>query len=175
MRLSILVATLVAVMAVSGCKSKATRSDAGAPRPIPAPATTGGYNDTVAQGATEVSGFDAAQEAERSLSTNVVYFDFDDTAIKGEYQSVIDSFGAYLRNNPAARVRLEGHADERGTREYNIGLGERRAIAVESALLSLGVSREQLSLVSYGEERPVDAGHNEQAWALNRRVQLLRQ
>lgn len=172
MRLSILVATLVAVMAVGGCKSKATRSDLGAPRPI---ATTSGGDDAIAQGANEVSGFDAAQEAERSLSTNLVYFDFDDTVIKSEYQPVIDRFAAYLRNNPAARVRLEGHADERGTREYNIGLGERRAIAVESALLSLGVSREQLSLVSYGEERPVDTEHNEQAWALNRRVQLLRQ
>ncbi|WP_370305004.1 peptidoglycan-associated lipoprotein Pal [Sinimarinibacterium flocculans] len=121
------------------------------------------------------SGFDTAAAAERALSTNVIYFDFDDTAIRAEYRGVVDAYARFLKDNPSARLRLEGHADERGTREYNLGLGERRALAVESALLAQGVSREQLSILSYGEERPEDLGHSASAWSKNRRVQLVRQ
>ena len=79
----------------------------------------------------------------------------------------------YLTRNPGTRVRLEGHADERGTREYNVGLGERRANAVRDALLLRGVSARQISVVSYGEERPVSLGHNERAWDQNRRVEFV--
>ncbi len=121
------------------------------------------------------AGFDTAAAAERALTTNIVYFDFDDTSIKAEYQGVVDSYARYLTSTPAARVRLEGHADERGTREYNLGLGERRALAVEAALLAKGANREQISVLSYGEERPEDLSHNEAAWSKNRRVQIVRQ
>jgi peptidoglycan-associated lipoprotein len=121
------------------------------------------------------SGFDTAAAAERALSTNVIYFDFDETTIRPEYMGVVDAYARYLQGNPSARARLEGHADERGTREYNLGLGERRALAVESALLGKGVSREQISVLSYGEERPEDLAHSESAWSKNRRVQIVRQ
>ncbi|HPN80425.1 OmpA family protein, partial [Dokdonella sp.] len=79
----------------------------------------------------------------------------------------------YLRQFPNARVTLEGHADERGTREYNLGLGERRGNAVQSAISSAGASGGQLNVVSYGEERPVDRGHDESAWSKNRRVEIV--
>ncbi len=133
------------------------------------------YTDVIAPAPMGDAGYDAAAAAERSLTTNVVYFDFDESVIKPEYQNVVDAYARYLTANPTAKVRLEGHADERGTREYNIGLGERRGNAVESALRAKGVSGQQLSVISYGEERPAEAGHNEAAWAKNRRVQIVRQ
>ncbi len=160
-----------AALLVSACGSDKTRSDAGAVSQTNAP-----YTDSISPlPSTLDGGYDATVAAERALTTNLIYFDFDDTVLKPQYQSVVDAYSSYLQANPTAKVRLEGHADERGTREYNIGLGERRAMAVEAALLSSGVSAQQLSVISYGEERPADEGHNEQAWALNRRVQLVRQ
>jgi peptidoglycan-associated lipoprotein len=108
-------------------------------------------------------------------SEKSVYFDFDKSEIKPEGFAVISSWAQYLSANPTAKVRLEGNTDERGTREYNIGLGERRANAVGAALQSKGVSASQLSTVSYGKERPVALGHDEAAWSQNRRVDIVQQ
>ena len=107
------------------------------------------------------------------LSKRVVYFDFDRADIRADSQSVVAAHARYLAGNPAQKVRLEGHADERGSREYNIGLGERRGQAVRRALLLQGVAELQLSTVSYGEERPAAAGSDEQAYSLNRRVEIV--
>jgi peptidoglycan-associated lipoprotein len=107
------------------------------------------------------------------LSKRIVYFDFDRADIRADSQSVVAAHAAYLSKNPSQKVRLEGHADERGSREYNIGLGERRGQAVRRALLLQGVAELQLSTVSYGEERPAVAGSDEQAYALNRRVEIV--
>jgi peptidoglycan-associated lipoprotein len=104
-----------------------------------------------------------------------VYFDFDKSDIKPEGQAVISSWAQYLAANPTVKVRLEGNTDERGTREYNIGLGERRANSVGSALQAQGVSASQLSTVSYGKERPVALGHDEAAWSQNRRADIVAQ
>ncbi|MDI3259790.1 MAG: peptidoglycan-associated lipoprotein Pal [Sinobacteraceae bacterium] len=109
------------------------------------------------------------------LAKHSVYFDFDKTDIKPDSQSVIDNWARYLSANPTAKVRLEGNCDERGTREYNIGLGERRANAVAQALEAKGVSSQQLSVISYGKERPVCTEHDESCWWQNRRVDLVRQ
>jgi len=102
-----------------------------------------------------------------------VYFAFDQSDISEEYTEMLSRHGAYLADNPDARVRLEGHADEQGSREYNIGLGERRAQAVRQYLLLQGVGATQLTTVSYGEERPGVLGSDEEAWTLNRRVELV--
>jgi peptidoglycan-associated lipoprotein len=99
-----------------------------------------------------------------------IYFDFDKDTIRPEFESVLNAHADYLRNNPNTTVVLEGHGDERGTREYNLGLGERRAQSVESYLTVQGVSPSQLEIVSYGEERPAVQGHSEEAYAQNRRV-----
>ncbi|HEY0975656.1 MAG TPA: peptidoglycan-associated lipoprotein Pal [Solimonas sp.] len=136
------------------------------------------YTDNISGSTSQVGGeggYDAAVAAERALSTNIIYFDYDQSTVKAEYQGVVDSYARYLSSNPAAKVRLEGHTDERGTREYNIGLGERRASAVQSALLAQGVSGAQVSIISYGEERPAASGRDESAYAENRRVQIIRQ
>ncbi len=109
------------------------------------------------------------------LHEKVVHFDFDSSEIRPEYLPMLRAHADYLVNHPSARVVIEGHCDERGSREYNIALGERRANAVKRFLEAEGVSSLQLETISYGEERPVDPGHNEAAWAKNRRAVLVYQ
>ncbi len=104
-----------------------------------------------------------------------VYFDYDSSQIRADFLPVLDAHARYLRDNPSARIRLEGHTDERGTREYNIALGERRGEAVRRALLLRGAARAQLLVVSYGEEQPAVLGAGETAWAKNRRVVMVYQ
>jgi peptidoglycan-associated lipoprotein len=111
--------------------------------------------------------------AEGPLSTLIIYFDFDQSELRPEHNTVLAAHGGYLAANMGALLRLEGHADERGSREYNIGLGEQRAQAVRRALLLQGASAAQLSTVSYGEERPAAVGSDEEAYGLNRRVELV--
>jgi len=105
--------------------------------------------------------------------TKIIYFDFDSSDIKPEFVDVISAHARAISGNASIKVRLEGHTDERGSREYNIGLGERRAQAVRRALLLQGVAEAQVTTVSYGEERPAVTGHAEDAWAKNRRVEII--
>lgn len=107
------------------------------------------------------------------LAKRTIYFDFDSSEIKGEGTDIVAAHAKYLAAHPNIHVRLEGNTDERGSREYNIGLGERRAQSVRRALLLQGASDAQISTVSYGAERPVDPGHDEAAWAKNRRVDIV--
>lgn len=102
-----------------------------------------------------------------------MYFDFDRAELKPEGADIVSAHGRHLASNVNARVRLEGHTDERGTREYNIGLGERRAQTVRRALMLQGAAAAQVTTVSYGEERPAAAGSDEGAWAQNRRVEII--
>jgi peptidoglycan-associated lipoprotein len=104
---------------------------------------------------------------------SIVYFDFDSSEIRSEYVPVVAAHASYLVKFPTARVRLEGHTDEKGSREYNIGLGERRAQAVRRALMLQGVAEAQITTVSYGEERPAAEGSDDAAHAQNRRVELV--
>lgn len=106
------------------------------------------------------------------LSTRVIYFDFDSNRIREQDHATIRAHAEYLAANPQSAVVLEGHADERGTREYNIALGDRRSKAVLDLMTLLGAGGNQLSTVSYGEERPASSGGDEEAWELNRRVEL---
>jgi len=99
-----------------------------------------------------------------------VFFAFDSAALDDAARAVLDRQAEWLLMYPHITVTVEGHADERGTREYNLALGERRAQAVKDYLVAKGVSPERILTISYGEERPVDPGHNEAAWALNRRA-----
>jgi len=112
-------------------------------------------------------------DAEGLLSSLVVYFSFDQSDIDPEFNGLLAAHGEYLAGNAGAQVRLEGHTDERGSREYNIGLGEQRAQAVRRVLLLQGAATEQLTTVSYGEERSAVVGGNEEAYSLNRRVELV--
>jgi peptidoglycan-associated lipoprotein len=98
-----------------------------------------------------------------------IYFDFDRSELKAEAQLALKNKAAWLSKNAGYYVRIEGHCDERGTNEYNLALGERRAKAAKDFLVSLGVSGDRIRTISYGEERPADPGHNEVSWARNRR------
>jgi peptidoglycan-associated lipoprotein len=112
-------------------------------------------------------------DSDSCLRQRVVYFDFDRTDIKSQFQAAISCHAEYLRQFPGARVTLEGNADERGTREYNLGLGERRGNSVSSALGAAGAASSQINVVSYGEERPVCKEHGEDCWGKNRRVEIV--
>jgi len=162
---------LALALLLAGCPKKPTTQEA-PPAPVeapPAPATDTGTADAAAAAA-------AARAAEqRLLAQTVIYFDFDRADIRPEFTEVIAAHARKLAASPGFKVRLEGHTDERGSREYNIGLGERRAQSVRRALLLQSVGDGQLTTVSYGEERPAADGHDEGAWAKNRRVEIVYQ
>jgi peptidoglycan-associated lipoprotein len=110
---------------------------------------------------------------ESLLSKRVIYFDFDKSTVRAEYRGIVSAHAAYAAANASARVTLEGHADERGTREYNLGLGERRGNAVSGLLSAQGSRGSQLTVVSYGEERPTCRVSDDECWSLNRRVEIV--
>jgi peptidoglycan-associated lipoprotein len=112
-------------------------------------------------------------EGAGALGRKVIYFDFDKSEIRPEFADIVKQAAQNLTSHPAMKVKLEGNTDERGTREYNIGLGERRAQAVRRALMLQGASQNQISTVSFGAERPAVEGDDESAWEKNRRVELV--
>ncbi|PMG76403.1 peptidoglycan-associated lipoprotein [Shewanella sp. 10N.286.51.B7] len=112
-------------------------------------------------------------EQEELRAQNIIYFDFDRSEVQSENAAIIQAHGNYLVEHPNVRVLIEGHADERGTPEYNIALGERRAKAIAKYLQSMGVQASQMSVVSYGEEKPLDFSRSESGFAKNRRGVLV--
>ncbi|MCS3904191.1 peptidoglycan-associated lipoprotein [Methylohalomonas lacus] len=128
-----------------------------------------------ASGAGEAGKFsgDALDDPSSPLSQRSIYFDYDSSEIRSEYRPIIEAHAEYLAQNSDTRVTLEGNTDERGSREYNLALGERRAESVKRQMVLLGASAGQIKVVSYGEERPVADGHDEEAWRLNRRVDIV--
>lgn len=160
-------AALALAMAVAvGCSSKggdASGEGAGAGAGVDPNAGYGAGNGSLD------GGMGSEEAALRAITT--FYFEYDSSDLKPEAMRALDVHAKDLQSN-GARVVLEGHTDERGTREYNMALGERRAKAVQRYLVLQGVSPAQLELVSYGEERPVAMGNDEQSWAQNRRVEL---
>ena len=112
-------------------------------------------------------------DTDACLRQRVVYFDFDQDVLRPEFQAAMACHAKYLRDRPTSRMTLEGNADERGSREYNVGLGERRGNAVSSALQANGGSGSQITVVSYGEERPTCNESTEDCWAKNRRVEIV--
>lgn len=156
---------LVAALGLAGCPKSGvtpTGTDDGA--------ETGGTGARPGLRGDELGDTAARQEALRSKKR--VYFMFDSSAVDAESRQIIEAHAAYLSDNRRIKVTLEGHADERGTREYNLALGERRAKAVARIMSVLGVSSRRITTTSYGEEKPVALGHNESAWRLNRRVEI---
>src|SRR5882672_6671394 len=165
----VLLVILAASLAVAGCKPKAVKPDPNAANSSQSGADSSG----VGRASASEEGAEAPGPQEGLLANPTTYFDFDSSEIRGEGADIVAAHAKYLSKNIGMKVRLEGHTDERGSREYNIGLGERRAQAVRRALLLQGAGESQLSTVSYGEERPAAAGSDEAAWAKNRRVELV--
>jgi peptidoglycan-associated lipoprotein len=155
--------TFAAVLLLAACSTPAEESGGGASTtdatvaPSPTPPTT-------------ISG--PTPGSQEHLVVNVgdrVFFDFDKSDLMPEARSTVEALAAWLNNYPATTIAIEGHCDERGTREYNLALGERRASAVHDYLVALGVDPSRLSTISYGKERPAVLGSNEDSWAQNRR------
>lgn len=121
--------------------------------------------------------FPGAHAGEVDLATghknNTIYFGFDSSRVKPEFQAMMDANAKYLHNHPDGRIRLEGHTDPRGSREYNVGLGQRRANQVAEQLALLGVSEQQMARVSYGKEKLAAAGNDDEAYQLDRRVEVI--
>lgn len=131
-----------------------------------------GAEATSAEMASEFS-IEALSDPESPLSNRVFYFEYDSSDVKDEDKEIVAKHAQFISLHPEISVVVEGHADERGTREYNLALAERRAQAVERLLTLQGAVAYQLQVISFGEERPVALGHDEDAWQLNRRVELL--
>ena len=151
---------LLSVSLVSGCSSKKPRptpTSSNAAVPTDESQTSGADASKAFGAAGDATGAGVAGPTGAQLQNRTIYFDFDSSEIKGEGPAIVAAHARYLASNPTVRVRLEGHTDERGSREYNIGLGERRAQAVRRALLLQGATETQLSTVSYGAERPAAA------------------
>jgi peptidoglycan-associated lipoprotein len=171
---------VLGVALLSACSGPKTRptaaSGAGTTVPTDQSQTAGADNSSAYGAGTVGPAANAAGVAGPSggqLQNRTLYFDFDSSEIRSDYDALIAAHARYLVANPSTRVRLEGNTDERGSREYNIGLGERRAQAVRRALMLQGVAESQLTTVSYGEERPAVTGHAEEAWSRNRRVEIV--
>ena len=174
MKLMHLLAVAVLAVGLTACQ-KPTKPDttATAATDTGAAASSGVGGDASA-GAGTATALTPQQQALAAIQQkNVVYFDYDSSEIRSEYVPLVAAHAQYLVKYPTARVRLEGHTDERGSREYNIGLGERRAQTVRRALLAQGVAEAQITTVSYGEERPAVEGSDEAAYGQNRRVELV--
>ena len=113
------------------------------------------------------------EQTEGALANRTIYFEFDSAKLSSESIQILETHGSFIAANGEVNVRLEGHADERGSREYNIALGDRRAQSVRRVLLFQGSSVDQVETISYGEEQPVMTGHDEESWSKNRRVELI--
>jgi len=163
---SIVGTVLLTMLAACGSNPEKPSTDVSeASRAVVNPVTIDGIDD-----GTQI---DPDSIAGRAPKERVIFFDFNKAEIRPEYLDIITQHGRYLAQNPTGRARLEGHTDERGTREYNIALGEARAKTIARMLQLQGVSSAQLRSVSYGEELPVDPAHTEAAWDKNRRVNII--
>ncbi|WP_027966894.1 peptidoglycan-associated lipoprotein Pal [Halomonas halocynthiae] len=164
----------LSLVAIAGCSSTGgtqggTSSGAGGAGAGGTGTSTSGYGSGQA-GSTGVSSGAGQMADSRIPDVRTIYFAFDSDTIRPEFQSVLEAHARYLRANPGTQVILQGHTDKRGTREYNLALGERRANSVKRYLDVQGVSPSQLEVVSYGEERPAVRGNTEEDFARNRRV-----
>lgn len=166
LKIALLVAMAVAV-SLTGCKRKPKAGPGGGATGLD---NIGGVIGSDIMG--EGMGLRPEGLTEIESQFGVVYFDFDSAQINPSERGKIEAVADYLRRNPNVGVIVEGHCDERGSNEYNLALGERRAMAVRAYLISLGIDASRIQTKSYGEERPVAFGHDEASWALNRRAEF---
>ena len=159
-------AAMMATIALTGCSAKRTGTSEVVVAPMGVPGGVGYYNG----GAVVTNSTSAITAADGN--PNAVYFGFDSSEIDAQGQAVLNPQAQFLQANPSARVAIAGHTDERGSREYNLALGERRAQAARDYLAAQGVAVNNIRVISYGEERPAAAGQSEDAYAQNRRAEL---
>ena len=168
---------LAAALIAAGCSStKLDEAPVETRTPVPADGQAGGGAGSKGAPQSGVATVDltkgGASADAAALAQRVVYFDFDSFVVTDEFRPMLEAHAKALAANRGSRMMVEGHTDERGGREYNLALGQKRADAVVKTLVLLGASDNQLEAVSFGKERPADPGHDEAAWAQNRRVEL---
>ena len=167
MRMTSLVAIAVALSLTAGCATRRAR-------PVEPPTTTevtpNDNNDGLGNEGAQEGGPGSRADFLRSVPADRVFFDFDSYSIDAEDRATLDAQAAWLQRYPNVRVTIEGHADERGTREYNLALGDRRANAARDYLQSRGIAPDRMTTISWGKERPQNPASNEEAWAQNRRA-----
>lgn len=155
---------------LAACSSKSAKDDSASTQQAPA-ASSG--TQTYGTGDETRGAMEELNDPNSPLSQRIVYFDYDSSEIREEYRGTVEAHARFLAANPSISMSLEGHADERGSREYNLALGERRAQSVKRQMVLLGAQAQQIRTTSYGEERPVVDGHDDGSWAQNRRVEIL--
>jgi len=164
-------AALLAALLLVGCSSTPDKDGAG----VGVDSGMAVDGDSRTAGVDDASSLDEARlyAGKPSIQDSIIYFDYDSFAVRSEFREQLRAHARFLNENGQRRVTIEGHTDERGSREYNIALGERRANAVRDILLINGVSPNQIMVVSYGKERPAVEGSGEAVWAKNRRAELI--
>ncbi len=180
-RCLVVVTLILAAGLVGGCSSGPRATTAAAPTAVPTPTPTPVPEQVVPEPRTEpVPSVEVAEELPEDLQElnrrgylKDVFFDTDSYAIRPDARDVLAADAAWLKRYPSVRILIEGHCDERNTREYNLALGERRASAVRDYLVALGIDPGRIQTISYGEERPFALGHTEEAWRLNRRAHFV--
>ncbi len=161
-----LLVLFLGITALAGCAGTGARSGA------PGEEGQGGTGTSGLPDRAGPQGGALAGDAKDLLAKKRVHFAFDSSSLDEENRAIVEAHSAHLVANPQLKVHLEGHGDERGTREYNLALGERRAQSVEKLMRVLGVQPNRITTASYGEEKPLSPEHNETAWAQNRRVEI---
>jgi peptidoglycan-associated lipoprotein len=167
---------LILAALAAGCASQEARKDA----PVadrstgatPSTSTPMAPSTTTRPAQPETVAGNPLRDPNNILSKRSVYFDYDSNAVKDEFRGLIQAHARYLTDQREPRIRIEGNCDERGSREYNLALGQRRAEAVKKVMTVLGVAEQRIETVSFGEEKPVATGHDEKAWAQNRRADI---
>ncbi len=155
------------ILAFNACSKKDVVSD----EPIMSP--TGNSGSASPSGVESGNLGNAGDSGLVSSDLQTVYFDYDSFNLRGDARGALKANGEWMKQNSSARIQIEGHCDERGTNEYNMALGDRRANAAKAFLVKMGVSRSRIDTISYGEERPQEPGHDESAWSRNRRAAFI--
>ncbi|MBI1731322.1 MAG: peptidoglycan-associated lipoprotein Pal [Gammaproteobacteria bacterium] len=163
---------LCLAVGLTACSSKPKQADT-SKKVEDRSATTDKGTQTYGTGTDTGGAMSALNDPASPLAVRTIYFDYDSSDILPEYQKTVEAHAAFLAQNPKITMALEGHADERGSREYNLALGERRAQSVKRQMVLLGAAADQIRTTSYGEERPVVDGHDETSWSQNRRVEII--
>jgi peptidoglycan-associated lipoprotein len=172
----LVIQVLILAFVVTGCAKKAepakveeVKPAVAAPAPVPAPEKP--KEEVMVQ--TQQTPGPSLEDEIKALQENNIYFDFDKYDLKPEAQDTLNQDATLLKANPNITIQITGNCDERGTVEYNLALGERRAKAAQDFLVSLGIEKERTSTISYGKEKPIEPGHDEEAWSKNRNDQFV--
>jgi len=166
---------VLVALAAAACASKETRTEptvTDRSTAVPSTSASSGASSSQRMTPSQAMSGNPLNDPNSPLSKRSVYFDFDSNAVKDEYRGLVQAHSRYLNDHRDTRIRIEGNCDERGSREYNLALGQRRAESVKKIMTVLGVADGRIETVSYGEEKPAATGHDENAWAQNRRADI---